>query len=184
MTRRALAVAAAVAIAVVAGCSSGSSGAGPAVGAAGSPSARSTGIDRATVDSALSDVLAGLRTLVTASPGQPDKATIVAAAQHAANDLNTAAGKLSPAPTGVPQQTITPVSTALLTIATLINRTASCLDALPTVTRRSAASCSQPLRHADKLTPQLAHDLISLSAYGSSSPDRFESNLLAALHGK
>jgi hypothetical protein len=176
-------VAVGFAIALVAGCSSGSSGGGSTAGATTSPTASSASIDRATVDSALADVLTGLRTLVTASPGQPDKTAIVAAAQHAAADLSTAAGKLSPAPAGVPQQTITPVSTALLTIATLINRTASCLDALPTVTRRSAASCSQPLRHADKLTPQLAHDLISLSAYGSSPPDRFESDLLAALHG-
>jgi hypothetical protein len=143
----------------------------------------STSIDRAAVDAALGHVLTGLRAVSAPSSG-PGQAVIVASARQAAAQLRAAAASLVPPPTGVPSAVASPVATRLTKVAGLMAQTASCLAALPAVTAGSATSCSQPLRDADSLTPQLAHDLISLAAYGSSSPSRFESDLVAVLRGQ
>lgn len=177
MTARAAALTAvALATLAVTGCGSGSSG-GPA------PVATSAGIDSPAVDSALSHVLTGLRAIATPSNGASQNG-IVATAHHAATELEAAADALVPVPAGVPKPVAAAVTTRLRTVANLMTQTATCLGRLGASTQAAVQSCSQPLRDADQLTPKLAHDLISLAAYSSTSPSRFESRLVAALRGQ
>lgn len=175
--RSIIAAAGVVALVLIAGCSSSSSS-GPDAG--GSPLPTSVNaIDRTSVDTSLSDVLHGLRALTSLPAGASSTATI-SGLNTAARDLKNAASSLSPTPNGVPYSTVQPVTSALTTISNLIDDASICLSHH---TGSAAASCAAPLRRADKATGQLAQDLISLAAYGSTSPTSFEQSLVTVLHG-
>jgi len=163
----------------LAGCSSGSS----AGGAPAPTSTASQGIDRASVDAALDQVLAGLQaaTAISASGGLGAAATGLL---HAASDLDAAAKALNPSPAGVPDATALPVSTGLFRVADLLTKSGTCLTAQAALPTPNPKVCLPPLRKAEARDAALSHGLISLSVYGSKSPKVFESELVAALGGR
>lgn len=168
-------------VAVAAGCSSGSSAGAPRGGSNPVPSVNA--IDRTSVDTALSEVLHGLRALSSLPRGAGPTATI-SGLNTAATDLTGASGALDPPPHGVPPQTVQSVSGRLASMAGLIKESSTCLvNANSSSPSTSAATCAKPLRQANSVSGQLARALISLAAYSSQSPTAFEQSLVTALHG-
>jgi hypothetical protein len=123
-----------------------------------------------------------LRT-VTSISHQPGFARAAAALQRASGQLDAAGNALNPSPTGVPAAVSLPVSTAVLRIAGLFHVSATCLSRQEQAASPSTKPCVAPLRQANARTGTLAHALVSLAAFGTESPKRFESDLVNALHG-
>jgi hypothetical protein len=166
-------------VVVVAGCSGGSS----AGGSSPAPSATSSHVDRAAIESVLDHVVSGLHaaTSISGAGGVSDDA---AALNGAAKELDSAGQALNPAPAGVPSTTALTVSTGLLRISGLLGNSARCLTAQAQTKQPSTTPCLPPLRKAEKQDASLARGLISLAAYGTRSPKSFEAKLVAALRGR
>jgi hypothetical protein len=171
------------AAALTGGCSSsGSTGPAPTP-ATSSASSSSAAVDESAVDTALSQVITGLRTATSAATEHSIPA-IADSLKTASGDLRTAGDSLNPAPTGVPAATSLPVAAGLIRISGLLAQASGCLTAQAHAKHPSTKQCLPPLRQAEKRDASIAHGLISLAAYGSKSPKVIERQLVKALHGK
>jgi hypothetical protein len=166
------------------GCSSSSSGGSPAAdrGPASSP-ASAGAVDRAGVDQVLADVIRGLRTATAISSGTSLGGVAQSLAQ-ASTALGAAAQGLNATPAGVPQTLAVPIAVRLDRLSRLLHASSSCLIRHEASGGAGVRACLPPLRRAEAKDAALAHQLISLSAYGSQSPKVFEGRLVQALRGE
>jgi hypothetical protein len=168
------------------GCSGTSSGAAVPNSSptpTASPLANPDSVDRAGVEVILVDVLRGLHSATSISRGA-SLDTIAGSLQQASQSLGAAAQGLDATPAGVPQTLAVPIAVRLNRLSGLLHSSASCLSRHAREGGTGTRACLPPLRRAEAKDAALAHQLISLAAYGSQSPKLFESRLVQALQGR
>jgi hypothetical protein len=134
-------------------------------------------VDRPAVDVILGHVLDGLRFATSIRSGS-NRVIEVTALKNASSSLAIAAHELAPAPLGVARPFASSVSTKLGRVSGLLKQASGCL-----AHRSQLRACVAPLQRANTHDAALAHNLISLAAFGSKSPTVFEHELTAALGG-
>jgi hypothetical protein len=161
-------------------CSSSSSGGGTVVSPPGPAESSATG--EGAVDAVLTEVLAGLRAATSIAPGS-DLGDDAAALRDASTRLLTASAAVVrlAAP---PKVLVFRLRRGLHTVGDLLGRAGECLKTQSGAATPDQTKCLPPLRRAEHKDAAIAHDLISLSAYGSVSPKTFERQLVAALRGQ
>jgi hypothetical protein len=140
-------------------------------------------VDRAGVTTILNEVLSGLRAATSVSDKTP-LGDVAQSLLHASTSLAEAGQALNATPAGVPQTIAVPIAIRLDRLGRLLHRASTCLTAQAGHAHPDPAPCLPPLRRAEANDAALAHQLISLAAYGEVSPKLFESHLVQALHGK
>jgi hypothetical protein len=139
-------------------------------------------VDRGAVDAVLANVVRGLRTATSIS-AKTSSGAVAQSLEVASEALGAAGQELTATPAGVPQTLAVPIALRLNRLSRLLHRSARCL-AVRAAAGAGVRACVPPLRRAEAKDAALAHQLISLSAYGSQSPKVFEQRLVLALHGR